>query len=147
MKKIILLLGILIVSQAAFSDSKKAITIENARIRAVPAASPNSGGFMLIKNDSGAAVNLIKAESDISESVELHNMIMTEGVMKMRPVDKIEIPANGSVELKPGSFHIMFIGLKAPLQKDQKKTVTLHFSNGQKEILEVPVVEIMMKKK
>ena len=66
-------------------------------------------------------INLLKAESDISKVVELHTVNMENGVMKMRQVKSILIKANSSIELKPGSFHIMFIGLKSPLKKDEKK--------------------------
>ena len=72
-------------------------------------------------------------------------MMMVDVVMKMRPIEKIEIKANSSVELKPGSFHVMFIGLKAPLKVEEKKNLTLTFSNGQKENLSIPVKELNMK--
>lgn len=145
MRNLFILTLFVIAFQFSIADSKKEITIENARIKAVPSASQNTGGFMLLKNSSAQDVSLVKAESDISKSVELHTMMIVDGVMKMRPVEKIEIKANSSVELKPGSFHIMFIGLKAPLKVEEKKNLTLTFSNGQKEVLSIPVKEIIMK--
>lgn len=142
MKKILILIFIYLPLVFLFANEKKEISIENAKIRAVPPSSLNTGGFMIIKNNSKEDIKLIKAESDISESVELHTVTMVDKTMKMRPVDSIEIKKNDSIELKPGSFHIMFIGLKAPLKKDEKKVITLFFSNGKKETLTVPVVEM-----
>ncbi|HRG48757.1 MAG TPA: copper chaperone PCu(A)C [Leptospiraceae bacterium] len=145
MRNLFILTLFVIAFQFSIADSKKEITVENARIKAVPSASQNTGGFMVLKNSSTKDVSLVKAESDISNSVELHTMMMVDGVMKMRPVEKIEIKANSSVELKPGSFHVMFIGLKAPLKVEEKKNLTLTFSNGQKENLSIPVKELNMK--
>jgi len=119
-----------------------AITIENPMIRLAPPASPNSGGFMLLKNSSATDVNLIKAESDISKVVELHEMVMDQGTMKMRPVGKILIPAKGQTALAPGGLHVMFIGLTAALKDGESKSVTLHFDNGQVEKIEAPVKAI-----
>ena len=145
MRNLFILTLFVIAFQFSIADSKKEITVENARIKAVPSASQNTGGFMVLKNSSTKDVSLVKAESDISNSVELHTMMMVDGVMKMRPVEKIEIKANSSVELQPGSFHVMFIGPKAPLKVEEKKNLTLTFSNGQKENLSIPVKELNMK--
>jgi copper(I)-binding protein len=84
----------------------------------------------------------VKVESDVSRSVELHNMTMDAGVMKMRQIDSILIPANSSVELKPGGFHIMLIGLKSPLKKEDKKAFTFYFDNGEKEKMELLVKDV-----
>lgn len=147
MKNLFVITSLLVSFQFLVADTKKDITIQNARIKAVPSSSPNSGGFMILKNSSNKDIQLIKAESSISETVELHTMTMTEGMMKMRPVDKIEIKAKSTTELKPGGFHVMFIGLKSPLKRDEKKLVTLTFSNGQIESLSMPVTEIQMEMK
>jgi copper(I)-binding protein len=56
---------------------------------------------------------------------------MDGNVMKMRELEKgLEIPAGATVMLKPGSFHIMFVGLKAPFAKDTKVPVTLVFEKA-----------------
>ncbi len=118
------------------------ITVENPMIRLAPPASPNSGGFMLLKNSSEKDVSLIKAEADISKVVELHEMVMDQGTMKMRPVEKILIPAKGQTSLAPGGLHVMFIGLTTVLKDGENKTVTLHFDNGQIEKVVAPVKAI-----
>jgi hypothetical protein len=69
-------------------------------------------------------------------------MTMDAGVMKMRQIESILIPANSSVELKPGGFHIMLIGLKSPLKKEDKKAFIFYFDNGEKEKMELPVKDV-----
>lgn len=120
------------------------IKVEKVRIKFVPKQSPNSAMFAQIKNTSAKDVALVKAESDISKTVELHDMIMADKEMKMRPVDKFVVKANSTLELKPGSFHVMFIGLKEGLKLGEKKKVTLTFDNGEKVTLDVPVEKIMV---
>jgi periplasmic copper chaperone A len=120
------------------------ISVDKAFIKLVPETSPNTAAFATIKNGTAKDVSLIKAESEISNTVELHDMVMENEVMVMRPVEKILIKANSSTELKPGSLHIMFIGLKSPLQKDAKHKVSLTFDDGQKIQLDLSVKEVNM---
>ena len=143
-----ILIAILLVQaiQVFAQDKTKGIKIENAMIKNIPPASSTTAGYMLIKNETNKDINLLKAESDISKVVELHTVNMENGVMKMRQVKSILIKANSSIELKPGSFHIMFIGLKSPLKKDEKKKIRLVFDNGQKENLEMQVQDFEISK-
>ena len=70
MRNLFILTLFVIAFQFSIADSKKEITVENARIKAVPSASQNTGGFMVLKNSSTKDVSLDKAETDISNSVE-----------------------------------------------------------------------------
>jgi len=144
MKKIFIL-SIIMCSLQLVGKDNPAINIENAYIKNVPPVSPNSAAFMTIKNNSAVDINLIKVESDLSKVVELHNMILESGIMKMRQVDSILIKANSSTELKPGGLHIMLIGLKAPLKKDEKRIFTLTFDNGLTEKIEIQVKDVQLK--
>jgi hypothetical protein len=86
------------------------------------------GGFMAITNTGRAADTLLGAASSSAKEVQLHTMSMDGGVMRMRPVQGgIPIPAGQTVTLKPGSLHIMFIGLKTPFKRGQLVPVTLRF--------------------
>ena len=90
----------------------------------------NGAAYMTLKN-SGTADKLVKAESDVAGTVELHTVEMVEGVMKMRPVEGgIDIPANGEQVLKPGGFHIMLIGLKQELKPGEKIALKLQFERA-----------------
>lgn len=119
-----------------------AINITEERVRLLPPSSPATGVFMTLTNASKQDRFLIKALSDRAKKVELHNHIMEGGMMKMREVEKIKIPAKGKVTLKPGGLHIMLIGLSKPLQEGEKIPLTLVFKDGLKKAIEPEVKKI-----
>jgi copper(I)-binding protein len=76
-------------------------------------ASAVAAGFMKITNTGSEDDRLVKATATISDTVQIHEMSMDNGVMKMGELtDGLVIPAGATVEFKPGSYHMMFIGLK-----------------------------------
>lgn len=97
--------------------------------------------YMTIRNPTTTPDRLIKAESDVSQVVELHNMAMKDGVMSMYPVEAIDIPANGEAVLKPGGFHVMLIGLTRDLMAGDTMTVTLTFEQAGEITLQAPIRE------
>ncbi|RMD75781.1 MAG: copper chaperone PCu(A)C, partial [Chloroflexi bacterium] len=82
---------------------------------------------------------IVKAESDVAKTVELHNVVMENNVMQMRPVEAIEVPANGQVELKPGGFHVMLIGLTRDLNEGDEVTIKLTTRSGKTIEVKAPV--------
>ncbi len=92
------------------------IALERPWSRATPANAPVGAGYVTLKNTGAAADKLVSATSDVAGKVEVHEMTMDNGVMKMRPTAGVEIPAGKSVELKPGGYHIMFMQLKQQLK-------------------------------
>lgn len=99
--------------------------------RATPAAAPVGAGYLTVENKGKAADRLVSVGADVSAKVEIHEMAVIDGVMRMRALDKgIEIPAGGKVEFKPGGYHIMFIGLKQPFAKDTTFKGTLTFEKA-----------------
>lgn len=99
----------------------------------------NSAVYMVIRNHSANNDVLLMAESDIAEAVELHKSEMKDGIMTMNPVESIEIPAGGQVELAPGGLHIMLIGLKKELKTGEKFTITLVFEKAGKQTIDILV--------
>jgi copper(I)-binding protein len=99
----------------------------------------NSAAYMTIVNNGAITDRLTSAESDVADSVELHQTVMKDDVMSMSPVEAIEVPANGQVELKPGSYHIMLIGLKQDLKVGDMVKLTLSFEKAGKIIVEAEV--------
>lgn len=97
--------------------------------------------YMTIRNPTGSPDRLIKAQSDVSKVVELHNVAMKDGVMSMYPVEAIEVPANGEAVLKPGSFHVMLIGLTRDLVAGETMTVTLTFEQAGDVTVQTPIRE------
>ena len=107
------------------------IGIENAWTRATAAAQTVGGGFMTIVNTGKAEDRLVSASSPVAAEVQIHDMKMEEGVMRMRQLTGgLTVPAGGRVELKPRSLHLMFMQLKAPLVAGQTVPVTLQFEKA-----------------
>lgn len=98
-----------------------------------------SAAYMVLENKSNTADAIVKAESDVAKSVELHNVIMENNVMQMRQVEAIEVPANGQVELKPGSYHVMLIGLNRDLKEGDEVLIKLTTRSGKTIEVKAPV--------
>ena len=105
------------------------LKIENPQVRATVPAQKMSGGFLKIENKGGAD-KLISASSSVSKTMELHTMVMDGNIMKMREVKGIDVPANGSVELKPGGLHLMFMDLNEQLKPGSTFKVKLKFEKA-----------------
>lgn len=107
--------------------------------RATAPGAVTGGGFFKIEN-AGAADRLIAAEADVSKQVELHTMVMDGEVMRMRKLENgIELPAGKTTELKPGSLHVMFIGLKAPLKEGERFPLKLKFEKAGEITVDVKI--------
>jgi copper(I)-binding protein len=99
--------------------------------RATPSTAPSAGGFLTLTNKGTAPDRLIAVESPAAKQAELHEMKMDGAVMRMRQLENgVALPPGQTVELKPGGYHVMFIGLKAPFVKDQKVSATLVFEKA-----------------
>lgn len=94
-------------------------------------ASGTGGVFMVLRNEGGAADRLIAGQCDLAKAVEVHETTMDGGVMKMRPVEGgLEVPAGGQVELKPGGYHVMLIGLTQDLKVGDRFPLVLQFEES-----------------
>ncbi len=145
MKKILLLLLALAFSASVLADAAATVTVEKPFARKAMKAQRNSAAFMTLRNN-GPAVAIVAAESPVAEIVELHTHIHDNGVMRMRKIDKIELPAGGEVTLKPGGLHVMLLGLKQDLNEGDRVSVTLKFSDGSRKTIEAPVRMVMRPK-
>jgi copper(I)-binding protein len=139
---IILAIGIIVLALSGGDDDKTSATepiaVTDPWIRPA-AAGQNSAAFMTIVNNTDQGERLIRVESDIAEMIELHHTTMEGDVMSMEPVDGIDIPANGSAELKPGEYHVMIMMLTSELTEGQTVTLTLHFESGLEMTVDTPV--------
>jgi copper(I)-binding protein len=95
--------------------------------------------FVVIENAGAAKRAVVSASSDAAETVELHEMVRENGMMKMSPVKTIEVPAGGKAELKPGGLHIMMFGLKAQPVAGDTLRVTLTLDDGTTVSVKAPV--------
>ncbi len=115
------------------------VQVEGAYVRAVPPGQINSAAFMSLTNGGTADHALVAAESDASKVVELHTHREEDGMMKMRRVDRIDLPAGATVELAPGGLHVMLIDLARELSPGHQVRITLVFEDASATPLEVPV--------
>ena len=146
MKSFMLVLGFTLISlnitapTMAAEETIDKLRIENAYAYATTSVQKNGAAFMVVHNDDSAAdTKILKAETDVSEHIELHTHIMDGDVMMMREAEHYEIPAQGSVTLEPMGHHIMLIGLKAPLQAGESFPLTLHFDSDEKRVVDVQI--------
>ena len=107
------------------------LEIEHPYARATLPGAPVSGGYMIIRNKGNEADRLIAGSAGFAGKVEIHEMKMDGDVMKMREIDGgLEIPAGGEVILKPGGYHVMFMGLSEQLQEGETRKATLTFEKA-----------------
>lgn len=119
------------------------LTIEHPAIRATVPNAKVAGGFMVIKNTGKQTERLIAGSANFAGKVEIHEMGVTDGIMRMRKLsDGLEIPAGGSVHLKPGSFHIMFMKLKEQMKAGEKRKAIVEFKNAGKVEVEFSIETI-----
>lgn len=106
------------------------LVIETPWLRATPGGAQVAGGYVKVTNGGGQPDRLVGATMALAERGEVHEMTTENGVMKMRPVDGLAIAPGASVELKPGGYHLMFLGLKGALVQGQPVKGTLVFEKA-----------------
>jgi periplasmic copper chaperone A len=126
-------------SAATLAAGPAPVTVSDPYARAVPPGQPNSGVFMTLTNPSKEAHALVSAQSPAAKKVELHTTVKEGEMMKMRPVDRIEVPAGGTVKLMPGGLHVMLIGLNGALAAGDDVDLTLSFEDGTQTKVKAPV--------
>lgn len=87
-------------------------------------------GYLAIRNTGSAPDRLVSARSAAARAMELHTHIRDGDVMRMRPVEAIDLPPGQEVRLQPGGLHLMLIGLTAPLRQGERVPVTLVFERA-----------------
>ena len=96
-----------------------------------------TGAFMKVTPVTD--LKLVAAASPVAKIVEIHEMTMDGGVMKMRAIPKLDLPAGKATELKPGGYHVMLMALTKPLAEGETVPITLTFEDaaGKRQTLEV----------
>jgi len=139
---ILCLAMLLFVPCLAASEVADWVDIEGAYVRAVPPGQPNSAVFMAITNRDEIDHALTDATTDAAGVVELHTHALVEGMMQMRTVERIDLPARETVRLAPGGLHIMLIDLRRPLQPGERIEMELTFDDGGVARVAAPVQSI-----
>lgn len=112
-------------------------TVTDAWARGTVPQQQGTGAFMRITSASGG--RLVGVASPVAGIAEIHEMKMEGGVMKMAAIPSLELPAGQPVELKPGGYHLMLMGLKQQLKGGETLplTLTIEAKDGRKETLEL----------
>ena len=133
------------VSQVFGSETVTADSIEllNASARATLPGMSSSAAYMTIRNGGRKPVQIQALECPLALKSELHTTEMSNGLMSMRRVDNLPINPGEAVELKPGGYHIMLMGLKQPIAANSEIPIIITFSNGvQKTVMAQTVEEV-----
>ena len=107
------------------------LAVGKAWVRGTVPGQNATGAFMQITAKNDAA--LLGATSPVAKSVEIHEMGMDGNVMKMRQLPSLELPAGKTVELKPGGYHLMLVGLAQPLKKGDTVAIELKFQGKEQK--------------
>ena len=106
------------------------VTIVEPWSRALPPNAPNGAAYFRVENGGGESDRIVSARTDIAETVEIHTHEMDGGMMKMRRVESVEVPAGGEARFKPHGLHLMLFGLKEPLAGGTSYALTVVFEKA-----------------
>lgn len=141
MKRFTLSMSLALASLASIAQ----VTVSEPWVRATVPQQKATGAFMKLQSAQDA--KLISAKSVVAGVVEVHEMAMDAGVMKMRAVDGLALPMGKAVDLKPGGYHVMLMDLKSQLKEGDAVPLTLTFEtkDGKRQTLEVKATARTMK--
>ena len=113
------------------------VTVKDAWVRATVPQQKATGAFMQLQSAQDA--KLVSAQSPVAGVVEVHEMAMDGGVMRMRAVPNLDLPAGKAVDLKPGGYHVMLMDLKAQVKDGDTVPVTLvvEGKDGKRQNIEI----------
>jgi copper(I)-binding protein len=130
--KLVLCVALALPAAASAQEyTKGSIFIDHPWSRATPHGATVAAGYLAIENRGPAADRLISVSAEIAGRIEIHEMSMDHGVMKMRPLARgLEIKPQSTATLKPGGYHIMFMNLKRPLKEGERFKGVLVFERA-----------------
>jgi periplasmic copper chaperone A len=136
--------GLFLLAAAFMGAAQAQVDVKYPWVRGMVPAQKATGAFMRIT--SAKAAKLVGASSPAAGVVEIHRSTMEGGVMRMRPVESIELPAGQTVELRPGGYHVMLMQVPKPLKEGETVPITLVFetTDGKREsvTIEAPVTAL-----
>lgn len=118
-------------------DAQAAVTATDAWVRGTVPAQKSTGAFLTLESTQDA--RLVSVASPVAKNVEIHESAMTGGTMRMNEVDFVALPAGKRVELKPGGYHVMLLGIAKPLGAGDSVplTLTIEDPSGKRSTIEV----------
>jgi hypothetical protein len=105
----------------------RGVVVSEAWTRATPPGVTVGAGYLVIANGSSRDDELLSVSTPAAGRVEIHTSFMQDGIMRMRPLTSVRLPAQGLLRFEPGGVHLMLIDLRAPLEAGGSVPVTLEF--------------------
>lgn len=117
------------------------LDISDAWIKNLPPAVPVRAGYMTIHNPAGGDQRIVGVTSEAFDSVEIHQSLMQDGMMRMEQQDELVIDAGATVRLEPGGLHLMLMGPREPTKPGQVHRLRLELGDGSTQQIEMTVRE------
>ncbi|THF67113.1 copper chaperone PCu(A)C [Pseudothauera nasutitermitis] len=135
MKRIVLPLCFALLSGSALAQ----VQVDEPWVRATVAQQKATGAFMRLTSPTDA--RLVGVASPVAGVAEIHEMVMQDNVMKMRPIEALALPAGQAVELRPGGYHVMLLDLRAQVKAGEEVplSIVVEHAGGQRETIELRV--------
>ncbi len=126
----------------ATAENAGAISVGDPYANAVPPGQLSTAAFMTLTNHSAHARALVAAESPAAEAVELHAHLHEDGMMRMRRLERVDLPPDETVAFEPGGLHLMLIGLREPPVPGTDLALTLVLDDGTRISVKAPIRKI-----
>ena len=121
----------------AAGNAVGAVTAEEAWVRTTVPGQSVAAGYLKLRSTDAAA--LVGIRTPVTPEAAVHEMSMQGGIMKMRPIKRLTLPAGRLVELKPGGYHVMLTNLTKPLKEGEKVPLTLTIERQDKGREEIEI--------
>lgn len=131
MRRMVLALTVYFALFAGFAFAGD-VNVTDVWSRATAPGQQVAGVYFDIESKRGA--KLVGAQTSLTDRAELHLMSMDNGVMRMRRIDSVDLPAGETVKFKPGGYHLMLLDLKQPLEAGSKFALTLLVEDKNHEV-------------
>lgn len=130
--------GVALAGQSPGSRPPAPLEVKDAWVRA--SLNPrNTAAYLTLVNPTDRDAVIVSASSPAARSVEIHEMAMDGGVMRMRRIERITVPARGTTKLAPGGLHLMLIDLPRPVAEGEQVAIVLRLADGSEVRISAPV--------
>jgi len=116
------------------------LDVRDPWIKNLPASVPVRAGYMTIHNPQSKAVSIVSLRSDAFASIEIHQTIEQDGMMRMEQVRSLNIESNSSVQLAPGGLHLMMMNPSEPTQPGDLLEIVIVLDDGSEQRVEMQVI-------
>ena len=120
--------------------AEPAVVVEAQWVREAPPASTVLAAYMVLKNTTGTPRTVTRIDSPDFRNIQIHRTVMEDGIAKMHPVEKLQLPVNGSVVLEPGGLHLMLFEPLRSLRDGDSVVLVIHADIGDSVTVHAPVV-------